>query len=445
MKRILNSTIVTMVLVGLFSVSAYADVGPEDWTGGAQACFGSSSQWSNDNNWESGVAPTSGNVRLSAIGFCDPCTFVACISSVCVRGPRNGESCTLASECACPNGSIVAEYDRINSMLTETYGRVTVEASSTDSMTLRKTADRNFEATTGIFLEGDTTKKAILDANASGFQPTFLDATGAADIDIASGVTVSVSNTFSTGGALDSTMTIKGSGLLDAANTVIKSTATGAEATLVLDGDVNDLDFNIGTLKILGGATSSELARFHDKSAFSIGDLNAITMQGQSEIDVDRSVDYAPAGNNTLTVDTNGAATQATIKMVAGQKLSVGNVNVTAGATDAATLTISTGILESTGIVTIDGTSTSAKATLVIASTADAPTLENVKLEDWGVFDSQRASDVTITGTLTVGANADNADVITPSGKNLLAYVFVVEKGTTFSPSVGVDGLLATN
>ena len=93
-------TVVLMMTFVPFAGVALAETEPDDrWTGGGKPCSGGNANWSTDANWESGVAPSSGDLWINANDVCDPCDYGFCVfpcqppqqcSGECSGGPNHG-------------------------------------------------------------------------------------------------------------------------------------------------------------------------------------------------------------------------------------------------------------------------------------------------------------------------------------------------------------------
>ena len=94
--------------------------------------------------------------------------------------------------------------------------------------------------------------------------------------------------------------------------------------------------------------------------------------------------------------------------------------------------------------LTIGAEGATSAAKLKIASSAALPTLVDVILNARGVLEIPSTLTLT-TGDLTIGKNADNADVVTAEGEDLAANVIVFSEGATFTPQLGVGSVLRTN
>ncbi len=415
--------------------SAAAGTGPEKWTGGAQKCITGDSNWSTGGNWDSGSSPADNDdVEISAIWVCDPCLFHQCSLNECLSGPHEGESCSEPADCACDGGSFTAVFD-YGIGTTKTFGQVEVKADSSNDMTLRKTGVGTFRATTGLWVTGNSTKKAILDIDAQDAEPSDLTASGTAEIDVASTKTLEVLDQFRVAAfSTDTLVTLKGSGTVDvgvAGHTTTISSGTSKTATL----KVEDILLKVGDLEIFGGTGTSELAKFYFPSGnATVDNLKDVTMRGESEILVEDASDLE--ATNDLTVDTDGENTEAEISLLSGWTFLCVDVFVTAGSTESSTLTITGGTFDSSGTVMLDGTSSSYKATLKIEDTADEPDLTHVIIKDWGVLDIEK--NATLSGTLTIPANNDEAKVVSTGGFDVTANKIVINTGVTFDPT-GLD------
>lgn len=450
MRHMKRTITMLFVFAGVPSVAVFADT-EKAWSGEGLLCASGNANWSNGNNWSGGTAPTANAVVIGAAAFCgDTCDFCNCAFGTCFGGPRDGLSCGTTEDCDCCTGaSLVAIYDYTEGANPDhTFSSVSVEASASYDMTLQKSADNPFYATTEIRLVGDATHKAILDVDDAALRPTDLTACKTAEIDVLTGKTLSVLDELIAGcSTADTTLTVKGGGNVDVSSsgnyTRVNAFGTTRSSTLKLDGSVTLQPRN---LEIFGGSSASYYATFwHYGTSASIGGgtLTGLKMRAYSKLDVDRNVSYTV--ENAIDVDTSGVTTDAHVYMYSNStSIAADNLNVTAGASHAATLTMETGILDvNPGTVTIGADGASQVAKLKIASGAADPVLDDVVIKERGVFELRDS--LILDGILTIGEGADNADVVTPANENLVADVIAFKKTTTFTPALASGSVIATD
>ncbi|NOT01892.1 MAG: hypothetical protein HOP29_14855 [Phycisphaerales bacterium] len=428
------------------------------WSGLGLDCGVGNAYWSNGNNWLGGSAPTSGPVVISAGVYCGSgCSACGCAmicyeecEERCAGGPNNGQACTTMEDCdCCDGGSLVATYDYPDAATNHTFSGIEVYASSSNDMTLQKQGGNHFDVTTLLYLGGNATKKVILDVEAENFSPTDVTACGKADIDVAGSITFTVDDDLVTGcSTTETTLTLKGSGYVDIGSsgaTRVDATANTVKSTLVLDGSVQ---LQPRSLEIFGGSGSSYEAKFyHQSTTASIvaTTLDVLLMRGRSKIDVDKNVAYVV--DTDILVDTSGNNTDAHIEMYysggSSQSITAEDLEITAGASHTATLTMDRGALVLTGTATIGFAGAAQTAKLAIDTNGAVPTIANLTLKDRGVLQLQDTT--TITQKLTV--DGDNAGVaFDQASKTLNANVIVFNKGATFTPALSSgNSKLATN
>jgi len=358
----------------------------------------------------------------------------------------------MHEECECPEGgSWNAVYNYTNAGNDDhTFTQISVVASSLADMTMQKQGDNPLFATTGIYLTGHTTKKALLDIDTGNTSPKMIDACKTTEIDVATNQTLTVEDQLRAGcSSGNTTLTLKGAGTVDVDGTGNQTTVNAAigttvAATLVLDGSVT---LRPRTLEVFGGSSSSYGAKFqHNNTNASIegGTLTGLKMRGYAEFRSYKDTDYTVV--NDILVDTLTATTDAHIYLLSNSKsMFATNLYITAGASYGATLTMDTGILNISGTAYIGAAGATQVAKLKIPSAGVDPVLTNVVLKQKGVLELNDS--LTVTGTLTIDEVAGEADItFAQATQQLVADVIVFEKGTVdFSPGLSSGSVLATD
>ncbi len=443
-SRIILTTICCLALVTV----TFAGTGPSGsrWTGEDQGCSLGNHNWSDADNWTNCATcpPTSGDVVVDGDKVCDPCESCSCViescnpicEGTCSGGPNDGQSCSTTLDCdCCSGGSFVVDYDYTQSG-TNTFGDVWILAASDADVTLRKEDDDAIFVTTGtLTLEGDGTKKAILDVDANGLRPDTLVACGLVDITGGS-FTLNVDSLLQAGSTYcsdDTNLVIKDGVTVErydpqqqliAVDTTVRAANSKAATLTVQQGTLK-----IDDLEILGREDANKKATFlHATSNASVQGPSKITMQGHSLLDVDRGTNYSVS---RLTVSTNGCVTDAKIEMASGtDTLTATNIDITSGSTSThhATLTPNQGDLTCTGEVILTGDASGSKATLVIPTTTGVDvTLDDVILNAGGVLDVNIT--FSITGTLDIRGGTADLDIF--SNRTLTADTIKLSGGAS--------------
>jgi len=420
------------MILGLYI--AAAAVGDEDpgagefppaqgskWTGEAKTCYFGSYVWSNGSNWtDCGTCPpTSGDIDISAANVCNPCDFCSCelltcnptCYSECLGGPNSGEECTDIGDCeCCTGGSFVADFNYSDST-PYTFDIVWVLADADDTMKLTKSSSNStFMVTGAMYMAGNGSNQATLEAAANGFVLDAFYSCGNVDITGPGTTSVGFVDTFQAGHPgcdEDTTVTIDGTDIDVTGDTVIVS-PTGYKSTLVLDSTA----ITVGDLEIRGqGSTSSEAKYQHDSPSELI-EITGLTMSGYSWLDVNREVEYGGDGDpdnpiSTFTVESSGYETIARVDLDPDSTLWATNVNVTSSGDDDATLRPVSGTIKSLGTVTLAGSETNGSdATLFLDVGDGALVLNHVVLNERGVLDLRIS--IEISGDLKLTADSDD-------------------------------------
>lgn len=417
-------------VAGLCGISRGGPPPDHRWVGADGNC-----SWEEDDNWEDRDDPENDPwVMLDADDVCDSGDNGTCddvTTFLCEDGLFDGLSCSVDADCECtssPHSDFLVCLVK-DSGGTVPYDRITVNATSAGSMTLRKNGNEGVTVDDLELFGEQAGYDAILDIDDAGMTAGVVWLCGDTEVDIASGETLTATVGMQVGCILkdiDTVSVFSGAGTFYTASGLILIDAGHGSFPSNWEADAT-LDVNAGTIDIddlwiygyKNGARLAEAKLDFDGDTFA--DLDTLKMQGLATLESAQHITVT----GTFTVNTGDSDTEATIAMGPSKLLTLtGATTIQAASGEECKVTLSTGKLVLNNDLTITGYSASDFAELEVGlfATLDPKAID---LNAHSMLDLD--SNVTARGKLTI--KSSDADIEVASGKKLTLPTLEIDGG----------------